>query len=68
MKRSESIITRSKLEAWLSVNRPDLGLMEIQGQKGFYRRDAGPAFSFKAVGKSWRDVAAHLGMIPVRDA
>jgi len=64
----ENRMTRSRLEKWISGNRPDLGLFETDaGVKGFYRQDAGPAASFQGCGKSWKDVAARLGAIQVPD-
>jgi hypothetical protein len=61
-------ITRAWLAAWIDANRPDLGLYETNGVKGFYKIDAGPAHSFMGIGKTWKQVAAHLEAIEVADA
>lgn len=61
-------ITQSWLQSWIDTNRPDLGLYETNGVKGFYKLDAGPAHSFRGVGKTWRQVAAELEAIVVQDA
>lgn len=60
-------ITRAKLAAWVEKNKPHLGIDDANGTKGFYRLNEGPAWSFRGQGKSWRDVAAALGAIEVRD-
>jgi predicted transcriptional regulator len=61
-------ITQSWLQSWIDSNRPDLGLLETNSVKGFYKLDAGPAQSFMGIGQTWRQVAAHLGAIEVQDA
>lgn len=61
-------ITESWLQQWIDTNRPDLGLFEVNGIKGFYRLDAGPAHSFRGVGKTWKQVAAELEAIQLPDA
>lgn len=61
-------ITRHWLQSWIDANRPDLALFESNGIKGFYRLDAGPANSFTGIGRTWRQVAAHLEAIKVADA
>lgn len=61
-------ITQSWLQSWIDSNRPDLGLYEVNGVKGFYKLDAGPAHSFMGIGKTWKQVAAHLEAIEVPDA
>lgn len=60
-------ITRTWLEQWLAANRPDLGLYEHNGHKGFYRLDAGPAASFQTCGPTWRDVAAVLEAVESKE-
>lgn len=60
-------ITESWLQNWLGTNRPDLGLFEASGIKGFYKLTAGPAHSFMGIGKTWKQVAAYLGAIEVPD-
>lgn len=60
-------ITEAALRAWVEANRPDLAIREEAGVKGFYRRSAGPAQDFQSCGRSWRDVAATLGAVEVRD-
>jgi hypothetical protein len=54
-------MTEKQLREWLKRHRPDLGLDEINGRKGFYRKDKGQAASFQACGKTWADVARRLG-------
>jgi len=61
-------ITESWLQSWIDAHRPDLGLYEVNGVKGFYKLDAGLASSFIGIGKTWRQVAAHLEAIEVSDA
>jgi hypothetical protein len=61
-------ITESWLQSWLDTNRPDIGIMEVNGTKGFYKLDAGAAHSFQGVGSTWKQVAAHLEAIQVPDA
>lgn len=60
-------ITESWLQSWIDTNRPDLGLLETNGVKGFYKLDAGPAHSFQGIGSTWKQVAAHLEAIQVPD-
>lgn len=61
-------ITRKSLETWLEANRADLELYEDgNGKRGFYRKNAGPAASFVACGKTWRNVAEELGAVTVYD-
>jgi len=60
-------ITQSWLQQWVAANRGDVGLLETNGIKGFYRLDAGPAHSFRGIGTTWRQVAAHLEAIEVAD-
>lgn len=62
-----TVITKAALEAWIAANRPELALYNNDGTKGFYRKDAGPAASFRGIGKTWRNVAEQLGMIEVSD-
>lgn len=56
-------ISRADVEAWL--DRDDIALHENEArrQKGFYLKSAGPASSFKACGKTWREVATALELI-----
>lgn len=68
MNTQPQTITRAWLASWIDTNRPDLGLHENSGVKGFYKFDAGPAHSFQGIGKTWKQVAAHLEAIQVPDA
>jgi len=61
-------ITESWLQSWIDAHRPDLGLYEVNGVKGFYKLDAGPSHSFMGIGKTWKQVATHLEAIEVPDA
>lgn len=65
---SNARITQTWLQSWIDSNRPDLGIMEVNGVKGYYKLDAGPAFSFRGIGQSWRQVAAELEAIQLPDA
>lgn len=60
-------ITRAKLAAWVAENKPELGIDDQNGTKGFYRLNEGQAWSFRGQGETWRDVAAALGAIEVED-
>lgn len=60
-------VTEKKLNTWIEANRPDLAITEVNGTKGFYRQDAGPAASFKGCGETWRDVAARLEAVEIPD-
>ena len=60
-------ITKAALEAWIAENKPHLALYDNDNRKGFYRIDQGPARTFQGVGKTWKAVAQHLGMIEVSD-
>jgi hypothetical protein len=55
-------VTRKQVEEWLRKNRPHLATHEnhMNGDKGWYRKDAGPAHSFEKQGKTWREVLAAL--------
>lgn len=59
-------ITRTSLATWIEANRPDLAITEVNGTKGFYRQDVGPASSFVGCGDTWRDVAARLEAIEIQ--
>lgn len=61
-------ITHEKLAAWVKENRPELGIDDQNGTKGFYNLNQGQAWSFQGQGETWRDVAAALGAIEVPDA
>lgn len=61
----EGAVTRQKLQQWIDTNRPDLGIDDQNGTKGFYKIDQGQAWSFRGQGETWRDVAATLGAIDV---
>lgn len=67
MEQIEGSVTRAKLAAWIEVHRPELGIDEQSGTKGFYRLSEGQAWSFQGQGETWRDVAAALGAITVQD-
>ena len=60
-------VTRAKLAAWVAENRPELGIDNVNGTKGFYNANQGQAWSFRGQGETWRDVAAALGAIEVKD-
>jgi hypothetical protein len=60
-------VTKKTLEAWMEANRPDLDTYDNDGTKGYYRKNAGPAASFVACGKTWRHVAEELGAVTVYD-
>jgi hypothetical protein len=49
-------VTRKQVDAELARRRPELATYEHSGNKGIYRKDAGPAASFQAKGKTWREV------------
>ncbi len=50
-------VTRKQVDDELAHSRPHLGSYEAtNGNKGVYRRDAGPATSFQTKGKTWREV------------
>jgi hypothetical protein len=55
-------ITRKTVDTWLEKNRPHLATYEnkMNGDKGHYRKDSGPAHSFIPCGKTWRAVIATL--------
>ncbi len=55
------------LQHWLNHNRPDIGLGTVSGVRGFYKRDLGLDASFVPCGYNWRDVAARLGAVKLRD-
>ena len=55
------IWNRTRLEKWLKENRPDLGLSEWNGRKGFYKLSEGQASSFAACGTTWKEVAQVVG-------
>ena len=59
-KRTTMRWTWKELQRWLIHNRPEIGITSIDGVKGFYRRDVGPAESFIPCGFTWRDVARRL--------
>jgi hypothetical protein len=50
-------VTRKQVDDELAQHRPHLESYEApNGNKGVYRRDAGPATSFQTKGKTWREV------------
>lgn len=52
-----SKVTRKQVDSELAKRRPNLESYEApNGNKGVYRRDAGPASSFQTKGRTWRDV------------
>lgn len=55
-------VTRTTVEKYLERNFPHLALYEnrMNGDKGWYWKDKGPAASFTARGKTWRAVLAAL--------
>jgi hypothetical protein len=62
VKMAQKRITRKAVEKYLEKNAPHLGAYEHigKGDKGVYRKDAGPAQSFRAKGKTWADVMAAI--------
>lgn len=60
-------VTKKALEVWMSRYRPDLGVYDHDGTRGYYRKNAGPAASFVGCGKTWRNVAEELGAVTVYD-
>lgn len=64
----EGNVTKKALEVWMEANRPDLDTYEDgNGTRGYNRKDVGPAASFVACGKTWRNVAEELGAVTVYD-
>lgn len=55
-------ITRKTFEQLLNTNRADLAATVINGTKGYYRKDQGPAASFRPVG-TWKQAAITLELI-----
>ena len=66
-KRTTMRWTWKELQRWLIHNRPDIGLTNMNGVKGIYKRDLGPAASFVPCGFTWRDVASRLGAGPSQE-
>lgn len=55
-------VTREMVDEYLRTHAPHLATYEneMSGQKGVYRKDSGPAFSFIPYGKTWRAVLTWL--------
>lgn len=55
-------VTRKVVEQYLEKNAPHLGAYEnkMNGIKGVYKKDTGPAFSFSGLGKTWAEVLKYL--------
>src|SRR5262245_10970452 len=63
-KPMQTKITRTRVDQWLAKNRPHMATYEnkMNGIKGVYRKDTGPAHSFRGMGKTWKEVLATLTM------
>ena len=55
------------LQRWLYHHRPDIGIGQVEGVKGFYKISEGLDGSFVPCGYTWRDVAKRVGAIPYGD-
>jgi hypothetical protein len=60
--RSKIMASKAQIQAWLNRNRPGVVASQEGKAKGFYRRDAGKAASFKSLGTTWAEVARHFGI------
>lgn len=53
-------ITKKKVNEYVTKNCPSWSIHETNGIKGIYRKDQGPAASFRGIGKTWADVMRYV--------